>query len=134
MARKGVIGLTKALKRIEGFEAAFADQRMEPILLQAAKMVAERAAANAPVRTGKLRDSLRSWVGTRKAKNPAALAAVDRKIAPHAYLVEYGTQFAAAHPYFRPALAEMRGPVRRLLKTELKRLVAQRSMPAGGAE
>lgn len=35
---------------------------------------------------------------------PYALAAIDRKIAPHAFIVEYGSSRAPAHPFFRPAV------------------------------
>lgn len=125
MARSGVIGLTKVLKRIEGFEKALSDPRMQPVLLEAAEAFRDRAAENAPVRTGKLRSSMRAWNGKREPNKPAALAAVDRKVAPHAWLVEYGTQFAAAHPYFRPTLAEMRGPIRRMLKAGFKKLASE---------
>ena len=50
-----------------------------------------------------------------------SIAAVDRKIAPHAHLVEFGTSKAKAHPYFRPAFNAMKERVKQVIIAALKR-------------
>jgi len=59
--------------------------------------LAQRAKQRAPVRTGRLRDSIHY-------KGDGVVAAT----APYAAYVEYGTHDAAAHPFMTPATEEER--------------------------
>jgi HK97 gp10 family phage protein len=117
---KNILELTKTI----------APEKVEPILHEGAKVVADAARANAPVGpTGNLRRGIVDKVLQRKGQDkPApAMAGIDYRIAPHAHLVEFGTaerypkkktvlydkstgQFFGthvgpmpAHPFFRPA-------------------------------
>ena len=52
-----------------------------------------------------------------------AIAAVDRKIAPHAWIIEFGSSRAPAHPYLRPAIDAHANKVIGNIKNETKKLV-----------
>ena len=85
-------------------------------LFEGARILAERAAERAPVRTGALRDSAyaagggqstyRGGRGYRKEIKPPAGTAVAAFASPYAHLVEFGTVRMAARPFLRPALNE----------------------------
>lgn len=62
--------------------------------------IAEAAKALAPVRTGRLRDSI-----TVEASEPGAEV---QALAPYSGWVEYGTASTPAQPFLRPALAKIR--------------------------
>jgi len=112
-------------------EDAVSGKATEDDALKQAKVIAEDARSRAPLGpTGNLKRSLLARLLDKKGDNPrAALAGVDRKIAPHARLVEYGGtrprkskkgkvlhskktgEFFGkvvapmpAHPFFRPAV------------------------------
>jgi len=127
---EGAAELSDKLEKMAGSVHA---QHVESTLLKAAKIVAEAARNKAPRGpTGNLKRSLVAKLLKRRGTHPAtAIAAVDRKKAPHAYLVEYGTSerykktgqytgIMAAHPFFRPAWDEKKPEVERMLKGKLK--------------
>ena len=56
---------------------------------------------------GHLRDAIVTKKMTRQGKSPApVIVAADRKVAPHAQWVEYGTAKMPAKPFLRPAWKE----------------------------
>jgi len=67
---------------------------VEPVVLEAAEMIAAGIEKRAPLGpTGNLKKSIKAKLLKRRGKNPApAIAAIDRKIAPHAHWVEKGTK------------------------------------------
>lgn len=90
-------------RQLAELERALKPSEVEPILLDGAKTVANAAKPLAPVGpTGNLRKSLRAKLLARRATALGALgvtegyaapaiAAVDRRKAPHSHLVEFGT-------------------------------------------
>ena len=48
------------------------------------------------------------------------IAAIDRKIAPHAHLLEFGTSRMSAQPFFRPGWDSIKGRVEDMVKKKLK--------------
>jgi HK97 gp10 family phage protein len=120
--------------RIEGLnqlEAQFG--RIEKGLNKAAKetlmkqaiLVRDRIKEKAPLGpTGNLKRSSIAKMMPDKPNYPLlAIAGIDRKIAPHAHLVEFGhagPHPAPAHPFFRPAIAETFPRALENIKTDLK--------------
>lgn len=71
-----------------------------------AKVIAEDARRRVPVKTGKLRDSIRVTSSLRGGKPSASVKAGDRKKGVfYAHLVERGTALHRIHPKWRKALA-----------------------------
>jgi HK97 gp10 family phage protein len=100
--------------------------KLEPVLLNCAREVAETARAKAPLGpTGNLKRSLIAKLMPRS-RVSIAIAAVDRKIAPHGHLVEFGhggPHPAPAHPFFRPAWDETRDKIYKTITEFLKTAV-----------
>lgn len=117
-------GVTELRKRFGELAVCLDAGHAEPIILQGAQRTAGAARAKAPYdpkrrprtrRTRKgelvpnvhLRDAIVAKTLKRRGRDPApAIAAVDRKLAPHAHLLEYGTAKMAARPFLRPAWNE----------------------------
>jgi HK97 gp10 family phage protein len=99
----GIKELNKALEDLnETIENAAGDSAMK-----SAEKIRDRIGQKAPLGpTGNLK---RSPVARRYGN--VAGAGIDRKIAPHAHLVEFGTSRTPAHPFFRPAIAESKNRV-----------------------
>lgn len=79
-----------------------ADPKVEKVLLAGVQIFRDEARSRAPIgRTGALKRSVRARIGKVKmGVGPTAFAAVDRKVARHAHLVEEGTR---AHTTFSKA-------------------------------
>lgn len=87
-------------------------KEMKPVYLEAAELVRDRIKDNAPQGpTGNLK---RSPVA--KALDNVVIAGIDRKIAPHAHLLEFGTVKMAARPFFRPAIDTSKNDVAEIIK------------------
>lgn len=100
----GLADLTKALAEID----SESKRNIIPATLrEIAKPVLERAKQLVPVRTGKLRDSLRMSTGGPKKSGEARIniLANSRKT-PYWHQVEFGNVHQAAQPFLRPALVE----------------------------
>ncbi len=94
------------------------NEKVEPVMMEGAKVIADAARSKAPKGpTGNLKRSIKSKFLRQIGNYPrSAAAAVDRKIAPHAHLIEYGTKprvqkttgrptgTGPARPFFRPAV------------------------------
>lgn len=112
-------------KQLEKIGKSLEDKRLEPIMLARAEKVRDRIIQKAPLGpTGNLRRSPIAKLLSRRAGYPTtAIAGIDRKIAPHAHLVEFGTVKMPAHPFFRPAVDEMRDVIMGEIREECKDLV-----------
>ena len=100
----------------------FGPDEVEGISEEGAKIISKEAETRTPIGpTGRLRSAhVVKKLGRRMGRAAPVIAAVDRKIAPHAWLVEYGKY---KNPYFRPALEAKREEVARLQRDRLRRIV-----------
>jgi len=130
-------GLDELNKDLEKLANAFVSDEVEKSSLDAAEIIRAEAERNAPKGpTGNLKRSLIKKLLKRRAGQPApAIAAVDRKIAPHAHWIEFGTGpryqkktgkyvgSVPARPFFRPALMTKGKSVANRLHGDLKKMV-----------
>lgn len=93
---------------------------VQEALTSGASTVAERARANAPVRSGKLRSSIRyKPMPIKEGWSLVSIAMVDRSKstgAPHAWLMEYGRN---RKPYLRPAFDSAKGGIQAKINSAL---------------
>ena len=126
-------GDKELIKRIKKIGKDVSTKEAEKVLLDAAKIIADDARSRVnrgP--TGNLEKAIdeKTWIiDTEKI---LVLAAVDRKIAPHAHLVEYGHELVVkgkivghvpAHPFWRPAVDAKAAEARRKMNEGIKRLI-----------
>ncbi len=108
--------------------------QVEPVLMNGARKLAKAIRDKAPRGpTGNLKKAVKAKKLERIGFNPAsAIAAVDRKRAPHAGLVEWGHALVRAgkvvghvppHPFFRPAVDENHGRILGDITKDLKKMV-----------
>jgi HK97 gp10 family phage protein len=132
---EGIEELESQMQRLIGTVSA---DKVEPILLDAAKVVAKDAKARAPKgETGNLKKGIVAKKTRRKGGVSAALGlnvgeaapaitAIDFRKAPHAALVEFGhggPHPAPAHPFFRPAWDANREKVTRQIIDDINNLL-----------
>ncbi len=114
-----ITGLKATVNAIDKSMQGLNDKAVANKSLQLAKVIAEDARGRAHQGpTGNLKRSLRAVI--LRGNNPPAIAAVDRKVAPHAHLIEFGTSRAPAYPFFRPAVDAHADKLGRDLKGWLK--------------
>ena len=103
---KGIKGIHSLEKKVGKLIEAVSGDAIEKDSIKLAKVIAEDARNRAPLGpTGNLKRSLGAKFLARRGNNPRpALAGIDRKIAYHAWLIEYGYSKMAASPFFRPAV------------------------------
>ncbi len=109
-------GLDILQQQVKRLVTIFEPPTVEPVLKQSAEMVTAEVQRNVDQInevSGNLRRSPVTKQLTRRYPNPAtALAAIDRKIAPHAHFLEDGTGGRGgqmpAQPFFRPAVEATR--------------------------
>jgi HK97 gp10 family phage protein len=105
-----LIGIENVTKKF-AIVAKAIDRAGKESILKQAQFIRDRIREKAPQgETGNLKRSVIAKVLPERANWPhLAIAGIDRKIAPHAGLVEYGhagPHPAPPHPFFRPAVAE----------------------------
>jgi len=120
-----IIGLDALSRKLEKIGRATNKENTGGLLLRQAEIIRDRIRANVPVGpTGNLKRSPIAKLMPESSSYPAiAIAGINRKIAPHAHLVEFGTSRMPAHPFFRPAIDACRGGVMSRIKNGLKRLI-----------
>lgn len=119
--RLRITGLQELQRAVQAYGDRLVQASVQAVTDAVTETVTEARAA-APVETGTLRDSV---VGEVTADAYGASGRV-RATAPHAHLLEFGTQRMAAQPFFvAPAIA-----ARRRLTTSLARTV-QTAAPEG---
>ena len=119
---EGILETTNRLKQLSN---SLKGKAMGDTLLKQAQVIAEDAKDRAPLGlTGNLKRSLFAKLLPDKTGFPkVAIAAVDRKIAPHAHLIEFGTSKMSARPFFRPAIDAHGGKVVDNIKKGAKSIV-----------
>ena len=110
-----VIGVAELTKQFQRLKSVPLDPALHASIILAAQAVANRVRVEAPLGpTGNLRRSV-EWGGFKKriAKPVAAFVRVNRRIAPHAHLVEVGARGGAmkSNPFFKRGVLAMRGKV-----------------------
>ena len=93
-------GLQEFYKAIEDLTKGIRAKQTVGFRMQAAEAIVADAKSRAPFDSGKLREAIHA----KEMPKGGVIAAVDRKQAPHAHLLEFGTSRMAAKPYFRPAV------------------------------
>ncbi len=131
-------GMDEINKTIQRLAKSLKPDDVEPVLLKGAKIIATEAKSRAKRGpTGNLKKAIR----TKKLKRlgfgnqPAAvIAAVDRKKAPHAHLVEFGHALVRngrvighvpAYPFWRPAVDAKAGEAMSQVERDLTKLVEE---------
>ena len=115
-------GLEELNKVLEELQKSVDDGEKDGIVKSAAEKVKFAVETGIPIGpTGNLRRSL----ALRKMSKPGVyVVAMDRKIAPHAHLVEYGhAGGASANPFFRPAIDSALPQAAKVIEEEIKRRV-----------
>jgi HK97 gp10 family phage protein len=118
-------GLDEALRRVTSLKKSLEPEKVEAVLMKGARVVKNEVHTRAPEGpTGRLKKAVKAKKGRRNGRVVTrALAAVDRKIAPHADLVERGTRFAPAKPYFRPGVVASHDRASDVVDSGLKQLL-----------
>jgi HK97 gp10 family phage protein len=124
---EGLPELERSIKKI--IDSMSADE-VEPIIFGAGEIVTAEVQANVnKIRkvTGNLRSSpVTKMMEKRRHGEPRpTISAIDRKIAPHAHLVEFGARGGQmpAQPFFRPAWDAKRKAALEHIKKELAKSV-----------
>jgi HK97 gp10 family phage protein len=116
-------GQEKLNAKLREMTGAIGYDNMEHILLEGAEKVRDALKEAAPVGpTGNLKKSPIAKAMP-KSKQPVAIAGIDRKIAPHAHFIEFGTVKMAARPFFRPTWDRLREEVGQEVVEKAKKLV-----------
>jgi len=121
-------GIREFDRAVEKLIKSVGPDNTEPILFDAAELVTAQVRQNVnriPKVTGRLsRSPVTKMMPRRRHNEPRpSIAAIDRKIAPHAGLIEFGTSKMAARPYFRPAWDAKRKDALEHIKSQLARNV-----------
>jgi len=102
-----LMGVDLMRKQTKALAAAVASAEMQKQFYQIAQGMADDMTARAPRGpTGNLRRSIHAQQYTGAG---VSIVAVDRRIAPHAGLVEFGTSKMSAQPFFRPVVDAAKG-------------------------
>lgn len=100
MARSSISGLRRTLRQIQAIPEAVREARNES-LEEWAENVKRDAQRLAPVRTGRLRNSIDKRLDL--SRGDAVVGTFDRNIMEYAPHVEHGTSSMRAQPHLRPA-------------------------------
>jgi HK97 gp10 family phage protein len=121
-------------RQLKDLQKQLGPDKVEPVLYEAAQDLAEAMKVKVPKHTETLRNAITAKKLKRYENNAAAGAGVDRKKAPHAHLVEYGTGeryhksgksvgVMPAKPFVRPAWDTNKDRIVRKVVDDLKGLV-----------
>ena len=114
-----ITGIENMRDTLERLRKSTGQDKLNEAAYKQAEVIRDRIESYAPVgETGNLK---RSPVA--KKLDKVAIAAIDRKIAPHAHLVEFGTSHSPAHPFFRPAIDATAEKVKEGLKDDIKGMI-----------
>lgn len=119
-------GIPQLEKQLEKVNEAL-KKAAEKSLLTQAEMVRDRIRDRAPQGpTGNLKAACYAKLEPASGSYPPmAFAGVRPRKAPHGHLVEYGTVKMAAHPFFRPAVDEMKDKVIANLRSDFSKAVEE---------
>jgi len=117
-------GLKELEKDFKRLTKCFKPEEIKKVAVDSAEIIRADAERRAPLGpTGKLKKSNVVKTLDRNKKRPAAIAAVDRKVAPHAHFMEFGTSKMAAKPFFRPAVETQGDKAASKFRDSLEKLV-----------
>jgi len=120
---------TKLQSRLDDIADQLAEE-LDPVVEQAANMVAQKAQDNVPSQTGRLRDSIRTIKYDVCQYNVVADAKAPSKLGlPYGIFVEYGTEAGGkgggnqpAQPFMGPAAAESVDEFEQMVNDKLREL------------
>jgi len=125
-----LIGLDALIKEFSKLKQVPDTKKIESELLSGpAASLKNQIKNNAPLGpTGRLKKSIVNKPFSRKQKeNPKVFVTIDRKMAPHAHLVEFGHKGphpAPPHPFFRPVVdsqkSNIMGKIREIIWRAIK--------------
>lgn len=123
-----VEGLNQFYDNVERVLDRTSAENLKGVFMKAGMVLRDRAKANAPFRTGKLRNAIFAAPGN--PDKPNVLVGVSRSKrktgappAPHGILIEYGTSKMQARPFFRPAITETKGQMAEIIITGFKKTI-----------
>jgi len=123
-------------KTLLALAKALPNDKVEPVMMEGAKVVAAAARGKAPRGpSGNLKKGVKAKFLRQISSYPrSAAAAVDRKIARHAHIIEYGTKpryqksgrytgIGPAMPFFRPAVDANKGRIQHDIITKIGNMI-----------
>lgn len=112
-------------KNTEKLADSISHKNMGGSLFKRAEMLRDRIRDKAPLGpTGNLKRSPMAKLMPERRNFPAvAIAGIDRVIAPHAHLIEFGTSRAPAYPFLRPAVDEMKESILKGVEADAKKKI-----------
>ena len=117
-----VMGIPELSGKLERMRKELGPDETEPILVRGAEVMANSVRGRAPLGpTGNLRRGVVAKKLQRRGDQPAAIAAMDYRIAPHAHFLEAGTKYMAARPFFGPGVASSRDEAIEQITSEISR-------------
>ena len=120
-----VQGIPELRGKLDQMKKQLGPDVTEPILFHGAEIMAEAVRGRAPIgATGNLRRGVVAKKLQRRGDQPAAIAAMDYRIAPHAHFLEAGTKNMAARPFFAPGVASSRDAAIESIKNEINQKLA----------
>lgn len=134
LANARLEGVQDVMRALQGFSDETLQERLREAIKAGAEIVAEDAKARAPVRTGRLRDSIKTRVPkkglTAKVEADYPAGGKVRKTSTkkqkagsreyYAFAVEYGTRKMPAQPFMAPALAAKASQVMQKMESALE--------------
>ncbi len=133
-----VQGLEEVRRKVASVLSTLDGRDVEEVLLGGAKIVQAAVKARAPRRKGEIIRAVKARKGRKRGRLfSIAFCAMDRKIAPHAHLAEYGTgpryqkrprKYVGempAKPYFWPGVEASKGEVARHVNAGIMRLLGR---------
>ncbi len=120
-------GFTKLQKKFKDLIEVLDGRELLKAMMKPARSLRneiKRRASRGP--TGNLKRSPVAKRFRRKVRGePAVFVAIDRKIAPHAHLVEFGTVRMAAKPFFRPTYDRMQSGLVGIMGKEAWKIISK---------
>lgn len=98
-----VDGVDELIHNIEVLRNAVNGGSLALLMMQAAGVLVENAKSNAPVDTGALRQSIRSYTTLSTSSDAEMSVGTD---VPYGVHQEFGTSVMPAHPFLRPAIEQ----------------------------
>ena len=120
MSDEAILGMQSLLDRMDGLPLLMQKAIIVQALTEGAEPIRAEASRRAPVRTGKLRESIIVQVVDQTAEGAIAKIGPSQK-AFYGRFVEVGTIHQKANPFLRPALDEKQDEALRLMSDVLAR-------------
>jgi HK97 gp10 family phage protein len=129
-------GLQEVQRALAALPQEIREESLDKTLRAAAEPILEAARARAPMRTGRLRQSLAVGLVTKDAKASKGAAVFIGSTSPLAHFQEYGTRHHPPQPFMRPAYDARADAARRIIEAgllaEISKAVQRARAKAGG--